>query len=397
MINQKKENGTYITGVFEKEEEEKSLQNSLKNSPYKNYKRNSEIMQHSEQKRRKNIISIVFPIIRPHSKKLPDIFSTSQKYLKINKEINNDEKVYKSQKSISIAISKLRSKSKYIDNRNINSKNNSNNSFDNDSKNNSLTNNNYCITSINDQNKPYINQIECNLNLDNNYKKLNNNSSNKYNTLLNKSSISKTQILKQKLFNKENGQFIFNEFLKKELKMEERMRLFPYFLERYSPKLLRRKNTKNKMINDNKIHDKNDEYKIRTVTFKNQTIPYVEKIDVRKISSVLPPISIGSLYNLPDKSEDSLKKEIFYNEIEKFEKELKKGKSIKNKKMTKFDILKMIKNRKLSNCKQLINKTKKNITDTKNKINKVYNKLKISLNEYDDWNSPENADNLYDV
>ena len=393
MIKQKKDNETYITGVDEKEEEEKSVINaSKKNSPYKNYKRNSEMM-HSEQKKRRNIISIVFPTIRPDSKnKIYELFSSSHKYLKIKREINNNDQTYRSQKNISISIPTLKNKSNYFDNGNINN----NISVDIDSKNNSITNNDYCITNVNAQNKPLINKIECNLNIDNNYKNLNNKSSHKYNNLLCKSPISKTQILKQKLFNKEKGEYILSQFLKKELRMEERLKLFPTFLERYSPKLLKRKNIKNKSIHNNKKHDKNDEYAIRTVVFKNQTIPYVEKIDVRSISSVLPPIVIGSQFNLPDKSEENIKKEIFYNEIENFLKDIKKGKSVNNKITTKNEILKMIKNRKLANCAKLINKTKKNIFVTKNKINNVYNKLKFSLNEYDNWNSPENLDNLYD-
>ena len=393
MIKQKKNNETYITGVEEKEEEEKSVINSSKNSPNKSYKRNNEMM-HSEQKKRRNIISIVFPTIRPDTKnKISEIFSSSHKYLKIKREINNNDQTYRSQKNISISIPSLKNKSSYFDKININT----NISVDNDSKNNSITNNNYCITSINDndQNKPLITKIECNLNIDNNYKNINNKLSHKNNTLLWKSPISKTQILKQKLFNKKNGEYIFSQFLKKELKLEERLKLFPTFLERYSPKLLKRKNIKNKSIHHNKIHDKHDEYAIRTVVFNNQTIPYVEKIDARTISSVLPPIVIGSQFNLPDKSEESLKKQIFYNEMEKFEKEMKKGKSVKNKK-TKNEILKLIKNRKFAHCAKLINKTKKNIYVTKNKINNVYNKLKVSLNEYDNWNSPENLDNLYD-
>ena len=59
-------------------------------------------------------------------------------------------------------------------------------------------------------------------------------------------------------------------------------------------------------------------------------------------------------------------------------------------------MLKIIKNKKLIKCKNLIYKTKNNITETKDKIEKYYNKLKISLNQFDNWNNPENVDNLYD-
>ena len=108
------------------------------------------------------------------------------------------------------------------------------------------------------------------------------------------------------------------------------------------------------------------------------------------------PIIIGSQYNLPNKSEENIKKEKFYVEIEKMERENRKGKSKSNKKMTKKELLKFIKNKKLIKCKNLIHKTKNNITDTKDSINRFFNKLKTSLNQFDDWNNPENADNLYD-
>ena len=393
MINQIKENLTYITGVEELEEEEKSIINSSRNSPNKKKKRINKSIDHSETKRNKKIISIVFPIIKPRKNK--DIFSFSQK-MKIKNDTNVNDICYKSQKNISVSISNLKNKPMKIFYDNNNNKNN--NSFDNDSKNNSITNNNYCMTSINVPNKLSINQIECNLNLEKNnknkkiYNKLNNN-----NFLFNSPS-SKTQILKQRLFNKEHGELIFNQFLKKELKMEDRMKLFPIFLERYSPRLLCKQNTKkrNKKINLNENENDNDEYKIRIGIFKNQTIPYIEKIDSRKFSSNLPPIILGSKFNIQEKSEDSIKKEKFYSEIEKIEKERKKGKSEK-KKMTKKELLKIFNNKKLKNCRNLIDKTKINITDTKNKINRIYNKLKLSLNEYDDWNSPKNADNLYDI
>ena len=396
MINQIKENLTYITGVEELDEEEKSIANSPTSSPNKNRKRNYKSIDHSEIKRNKKIISIVFPIIKPTKNK--DLFSFSQKYMNINsKEAKVYDIGYKSQKNISTQISYLKNKTKKMIYDNNNNKNN--NSFENDSKNNNITNNNYCMTSVNIPNKLSINQIECNLNLEKDnknkqlYNKINNN-----NFLFNSPS-SKTQILKQRLFNKEHGESIFNQFLKKELRMEDKMRLFPIFLERYSPRLLRKKNTKirNKKLNFNENkNDNNDEYKIRIGIFKNQTIPYLEKIDVRKNSSNLPPLKLGSKFNIQEKSEDSIKKEKYYYEIEKFEKERKKGKSEK-KKMTKKELLKIFKNKKLLNCRNLIDKTKINITDTKNKIEGVYNKLKLSLNEYDDWNSPKNADNLYDV
>ena len=392
MINQTKENETYITGVEEREEEEKSIQISSKNSPYKYIKRNYKSIEHSDSKKKKKIISIVFPTIKPHNtNKILNLLG--EKFIKIKQEID-DQNNYKSQKNISAAIYNLRNKTKNLNYDNNTYKNTG--SVQNDSKNNISTNNDYCMTSIKEQKKAYINQIECSLILENDNNKK---SFNKFNPLFNSHS-SKTQILKQKLFNKEHGEHIFNKFMKQELRMEDKMRLFPLFLERYSPRLLRKRNIKNnKLKSNNYSNDGNDvgeEYKIKNAIFKNQTIPYLEKIDVRRNTLNFPPIIIGSQYNLPNEYEENDKKEKFYNEIEKMEKENRKGKSKSNKKMTKKEMLKLIKNRKLLQCKNLIYKTKNKITDTKDKINRFYNKLKISLNQFDDWNNPENVDNLYD-
>ena len=394
MINQSKENETYITGVEEKNEEEKSIQYSTKNSPNKYIKRNYKPIEHSDSKKNENIISIVFPSIKPHNtNKISNLLISSEKYIKIKQDVD-EEKNSKSQKNISVSISNMRNKAKNLYYDNSTYKNS--NSIQNDSKNNISMNNDYCMTSVKETKKPYISQIECSLNIENNNnKKL----YNRYNILFNSPS-SKTQILKQKLFNKEQGANLLNKFLKKELKMEEKNGLFPIFLERYSPRLLRKRNTKKNVLKYNNyngnINNTNDEYKIKNGIFKNQTIPYLDKIDVRKNSSNLPPIILGSLYNLPNKSEESIKKEKFYIEVEKLERENRKGKSKPNKKITKKEMLKIIKNKKLIKCKNLIYKTKNNITETKDKIEKYYNKLKISLNQFDNWNNPENVDNLYD-
>ena len=395
MINQSKENETYITGVEEKNEEEKSIQYSTKNSPNKYIKRNYKPIEHSDSKKNENIISIVFPSIKPHNtNKISNLLISSEKYIKIKQDVD-EEKNSKSQKNISVSISNMRNKAKNLYYDNSTYKNS--NSIQNDSKNNISMNNDYCMTSVKETKKPYISQIECSLNIENN----NNNKKlyNRYNILFNSPS-SKTQILKQKLFNKEQGANLLNKFLKKELKMEEKNGLFPIFLERYSPRLLRKRNTKKNFLKYNNyngnINNTNDEYKIKNGIFKNQTIPYLDKIDVRKNSSNLPPIILGSLYNLPNKSEESIKKEKFYIEVEKLERENRKGKSKPNKKITKKEMLKIIKNKKLIKCKNLIYKTKNNITETKDKIEKYYNKLKISLNQFDNWNNPENVDNLYD-
>ena len=396
MINLKKENKTYISGEVEKNEDEKSMYYIQNNLSFKSDKKILQTIEHSEPKRSKKIISLIFPIIKPHSKKnFQNLVSSSHKYLNSNQENNNNiGEIFKSHKNISIELSKLRNKQKNIYFKNTNKIN----SVDNDSKNNSI-NKNYCVTSIDETNKLYINQVECNLNLDNSFKKENNKQNNKYNNLIYNSVSSKTHRIKQKIFNKENRESEVNNLVKKEHDMEAKRRLVPYFMERFSPRLLRKNNTKTKNEINNNINrrnNNNEESKIINTIFNNQTIPYLEKIDVRKKSLKFPPISLGSQYNLPERSEDSIKREKFYNEIKRIENERKKGKS-ENKNYTKKEILELLKNKNLINYNYLINKTRINIFETRNKIDIFYNKLKSSLNQFDNWNSPENIDNLYDT
>ena len=393
MNNQKLENLSYITEVKSKNTDIKNIEYTPKKSPdKKKVNMNSQTIQYSEPRRTKNIISIVFPVIKPQPRsRIMDLFSYSQKYLNSKEEANKNEQTYNKIKNISVSIPKL---NKQLVNFNSAKNNRIIDSSDNDSKNNSINNShsnskvsNYYTTSNNKQDLANINQVECNLNLSNLKNKSNNNRFN---------NSTKIQILKQKIFNQEQGAFSFAEFLKKELKMEEKIKLYPSFLQRYSPRLLRRKNNKILNYRNNNTIINTDDYKIRTSNFKNQTIPYLDKIDVRKISSILPPIVLGSKYNLPEKTEEDIKKENFYKEIARIERERKKGKT-EDKKISKKDMLKILQKRKLINCKEHIYRTRKNKHDTKIKIDIFYNKLKKSLNQFDDWNDPENVDNLYDV
>lgn len=372
MNNQKPENTTYITGVEDENKDGTNNEHSSKNSSNNNNKILKTI-DNSDSKISENIISIVFPTINTHTNnKISKLLSSSHKYLKLKKESNKNEQIYKSTKNISVAISKFRNQSKKILLHNNN---------ENDSKNNN-TNNNHCITSDVNKNKPTINQIECNLNLDNLNLKLDKRIKSP------SSSPSKNYIFKQKFYNKEQ-EILFDKFFK-----NDKMKLSSYFLQRLSPRLLRRKNTKNNnTINQN---EKSHENKYSTIIFKNQAIPYIERIDVRKLSSILPPIILGSRYNLHEKSSDIIEKEKFYQELDKIEKERKKVINENNKKISKKEMLQMIKDKKLLKYKFLIHKTQNTISKTKRKINKDYNKLKISLNQFDDWNDPENNDNLYE-
>jgi hypothetical protein len=94
-------------------------------------------------------------------------------------------------------------------------------------------------------------------------------------------------------------------------------------IEKLTSRLFFKKDMSN---NNDKCAENDDEYKIRTVTFKNQIIPYVEKLDLREMTLNLPKIVIGSRNGLKDESIENPKKDIFKQEIEKKENEKKKRK-----------------------------------------------------------------------
>ena len=381
MNNQRIENITYITGFEDDNKEGKSKEYSSRNSPNQNSNNNCKTLDYSNSKKSKKVISIVFPTIQIDTKIKNSIFppSSSQKYMKLHKNSNKDEKIYKSHKNMMNPSSKLKNYSRF-DKKNF-FKN------ENDSKDNINYNNiNYCLTSDEKKSMPNIKKIECNLNLDNSF----NNNNILYNNNNIPSSSSKTHIVKRKLYNKLKNDFEFDKFFKKELQMEKKAKLFPYFLDRLSPRIFQKKNANKK--NNETSNENNPGYKYSTIFYKNKVIPYIEALDVKKLSYILPPIILGSRFNVQDKSSDITEKEKFYNEIEKLEKGRKKGIS-ENKKLSKKGILQMMKAKKLLQYKFLIHKTQKTISNTKGKINKDYNQLKISLNQFDDWNDGEN-DNI---
>ena len=398
MENSKKDNITYLTGVISKNKNETAKEQIFQiNSPIKKIRENSRTIDHFDPKSAKKIISIKFPMINPLSRKNNlEYMSPEQKKSKMNQEVNKSDLIYKPRKNnISITISKLKNSSRRLYYNN----DKNNNSIDNDSKSSSIyinsmsISNNYCITSVKEKSKTNLKQKKLE---DRNYF-IRNNSKKKYNNLLYNKSSSKTKLLKKKLIDKENTpEYNMEKFLKKELELEKRKdKLHPSLIEKLSSRLFFEKK-----INDNnndKGAENDEEYKIRTVTFNNQKIPYVEKIDMREMTLNLPKIVIGSKYGLKDESIENSKKDMLEKVIEKKENEKKKGKSFRNQqKLTKKEIFESMKSEKLNKCHRLIEKTTKNIHKTKNKIFTVYNNLKISLNEYDDWNSPKNVDNLYD-
>ena len=122
-----------------------------------------------------------------------------------------------------------------------------------------------------------------------------------------------------------------------------------------------------------------------------------------KITTELPLMKIGSKYNGPGT-------EIVKNEKqEQFEEKLKqfyenenlknfnpKRKIVNLSTKSRDEIANIFKEKKLRKCNYLIERNNKNVNKIRDKINKDYNELIRSFNEYDDWDSPENKDNLYD-
>ena len=414
------ENLAYITEIKSKKNEVKKIENTPKKQiKKKNTSTKCQTIQLSEPRKNKNIISIVFPTIKPRFKRKNINLFTSHKYMNIKEETNKEDQFFnKIKRKMSKIYSKNISKPyKYYSEKKIR-----NNDINNNYKNRSFINQrNYCLTSINEEyiSEPEQNRVGYNLSLSNSKIKLNNKinnrfnikfndkNNNKFNNKFNKrfnNNSSKINIIRKRILNREQGLYSNDKFLQKELLLEQRIKLFPTFLQRYSPRLLRRKNNYNSNNkynfnnnNRNKINTiKNNKnpYEIRTTHFNNQTIPYLERIDVRDMSTFLPPIVLGSKYNLPEKTEDDIKRENYYKEMEKFERERNKNKN-KKMKMTKKEILLLMQKQKLMKCGYRIFTTKKDIYNASIKMNRYFNKLKTSLNEFDDWNSPENIDNLY--
>ena len=190
----------------------------------------------------------------------------------------------------------------------------------------------------------------------------------------------------------------FESFHKKEKQLEKsKKQLYVYSLKQFSSKLLR-KNDKNEnmknSIDENK-NKRNDRTKLKTFLFKNKEIPYTDKIDFKKVNTYLPPIKLGCRYSVIEKSLEAIKRQELNEAIKKIinEKETMKQKNKIN--LTKKEILYKIRNRNLKFCDLRIHKTEENVFNAKNQIIKNYNNLKLSLNEFDNWNSPENFDNLF--
>jgi len=382
MSKQKMDGTTYITGV-EKNDEEIKKYYSSKDSPSINDKKNSKTIEHSNNK----IISIVFPIVKQKYKHKNNYQNLFKNYPKIIKnEVNKNGHINKSYKNISVAISQIRNRQKKLNHNYFN-----NNSLENESKNESINNraNNgsFIISNSKDKDKHESNNkiISNSINMKN--KDYNDNIMNKrFKNLFRNGSSLDSKFLKEKLFGKE----------KPELSKEENKQKFrPSLIEKYNKRLFYNKSLNNYDVNielnDNKM-DENNSYKVSIKTFHNKNISYVDKIDKKNVDLSLPPIVRGSKYNSKNKSIETIninsKKNVEEND------NLEKNRNVH--KLTKKEILNMIKGRKFIKFNQKIVRATRNINKTSDKIRNIFNRLRISLNEYDDWNDPKNIDNLYD-
>ena len=171
-----------------------------------------------------------------------------------------------------------------------------------------------------------------------------------------------------------------DEFKKKEKLLEGSKKiLYLYSLKSFSPRLLRKKGSKE----NNKI----DTY------LSNKCIPYLDGIDIRKKSMNLPPINFGARYRNSKKSIEMIKRENLNDATNKEDEKITHRKKLN---LTKKEILEKFRNRNLQFCNNRIQKTEEDANDKKNKIIKKFDNLKLSLDEFDNWNSPENAENLFE-
>ena len=242
----------------------------------------------------------------------------------------------------------------------------------------------------------FINNIEFNQK-DKKEKRNNISPNNSLNHLVNSFS-SKSQIVKSSSNNKRTFKYILDEFRKKEKLLElSKKQLYVYSLKQFSPKLLRKKDKNENMKKDIYPYrnDNDEKYHIHTMLFKNKLIPYVDKIDIRKMTTNLPPLILGSRYIIPEKSMEVIKREEFNEAVDKIIRENSKILHRKKLNLTKKEILKRVRKRNLKFCNNRIQETEKDVYSKKNKIIENYKTLKLSLNQFDNWNSPENFDNLF--
>ena len=415
METSKHNKGTYITS-FEPRAKIQQINNILNNqkklsSPHKNTV--FKTIQNSPSMHNKKLKSLIFPSIKPHPKNIISIFFDSghRRKNKIQKK-NLFQFTNKNNDKIDKIISKIK-----------NHKNNNNN------------NNKYLNIKFNSNNINEITKKQRYNTINNSYTKKKNNEINKLHNVNSARSLKKlyinniefnhviqksrsNNIIRKKSFNnidnsysnkslkinsslRRNKRMLSNieSFLKKEKLLEgSKKQLYTYSLKQFSPRLLRRKckNENNKKNINIYRNNRVEKGKFKTIIFKNKEIPYTDKIDLTKISTYLPPIVIGSRYSIPGKSVEEVKRQEFNEALNKMINEQNKIKYKNKLNLTKKEILKKMRNRNLQFCNIRINKTEKDVYSTKNSIINNYNILKLSLDEFDNWNSPENIDNLFE-
>ena len=414
MYKSKNDDLTYITsfGSETRKNEEKNIMDIPKFSSSLRRINNYKSIENQPLIQNKKLFSIKFPLIQQHKENLISVLFDSN-YKSLNKiqkpNLLNDS--HKNNKRIDLMISKIKKGNKSINKRNkyIQIKFNSH-SIDKSLKKDKFKTINtspikkeinkksfiHNAQSAKNLKSIFINNIEFNQNIQNesrNY--LSPKSSLNY--LINSYS-SRSQKIKSISGNKKKFKTILDEFSKKEKILESsKKQLYVYSLKQFSPRLLRKKDKNENMKKDIYTYRNNNDnkYKIQNMIFKNKLIPYVDRIDIRKITTQLPPLVLGCRYIIPKKSEEIIKRREFNEAVDKIIKESKQKKQKKQLNLTKKEILKRVRNRNLQFCRNRIHETEEDVFIKRNKIITDYNALKLSLNQFDNWNSPENVDNLF--
>lgn len=114
------------------------------------------------------------------------------------------------------------------------------------------------------------------------------------------------------------------------------------------------------------------------------------------MSTSLPPIIIGSKYYPPDKPVDYEEKNKFYSDLQIFYNNQNIKTIENNDYQNKSAMFRKFRNKRLLNCNRLIMKNLIIKGNTKEKIDGIYRGLRKSFDRFDDWNEEKNKDNLYD-
>ena len=408
MERKKSEKGTYITIINTslKNEKNTSLLSNQKN-PTLSSKKNINVIESYSILHNKKLKQIKLPLIKSAPKNINSfLFDKSSKLLKKIEKKNLLDKFNKINRNIDNITSKNKNnkKNKYLQ-KYFNS-----HSFDKliQRQKSNKSNRSYSLENKNEINRLHVAKSAITIkklhinNLVFNQKKRKirgrNISPKKSGNILENSSSARSQhIYSPKEFQKRLLNNI-ESFKKKEKQLEKsKQQLYAYSLKQFSSRLLR-KNDKNENIKNNLNDNKNKRHertKLKTFIFNNKAIHYLDTLDLKKIPTYLPPIKLGCRYSIPEKSLEVIKREELNEAINKLINENDKMRKKYELNLTKKEILYKIRNRNLKYCDQRIHKTQENVSNTKNEIIKNYNDLKLSLNQLDNWNSPENFDNLF--